>query len=317
MSGASAYVLQMVRAHYRGDSMAFAAAAASLARAAKSPTIGNEIADLIRRGSVSRPAGPSGNGAGQPARKVAPTHRALQALPPLTFEELLLEAELQAFLDELVVELEYREELAARKLRARSRFLFHGPPGNGKTSSAAALGNALGVDAFCVSIPQTVGSHVGETSQNLAEIFGAIRPGMVVVFDEIDAIGSARGMADQAASKEMNATVNTMLTLLDRHRGGVIVATTNRPDILDAALLRRFDEQIFFPAPSLEQMRSLARKLCDKFEIAEVAVDHCANLDEVTKTVEREARRAVMRELLAADTAEDEGPESPEGGDAH
>lgn len=312
MSGASAYVLQMVRAHFRRDESAFAYAATALSKGAKSPAIRTEIESLVRRGMQSTAA--------TPPRSLspilpAPTAGMLQPLPALSFPDLLLAPQLQAHLDEIVVELEYRTHLAERGLRARNRLLFHGPPGNGKTSVSAALANALGVEAYCVSLPDAVSSYLGGTGKNLGELFGGLRDGMVVVFDELDAIGSKRGDVSQSIGKETNAIVNTLLTLLDRHTSGVIVGTTNRPDILDPALLRRFDEHLLFPAPTVEQMRALSGRLSDKYSISPVHVDHCANFDEVTKAVTREARRAVMRELLATDVADGEGPDH-EGNDA-
>lgn len=303
-------VLQLLRAHYRRDDMAVAGAAAMLARAA-SPALRPQIEDIIRKGYQGRGPAPPGGFEGdryrrntEPLKPQAPIGP-LQPLRRVSFPELMLDADLQALLDELVQELEFREELAERKLRARNRFLFHGPPGNGKSSSAAAVGHALGVPAYCVSIPQLVGSHLGETGKNLGALFDSIRDGMVVVFDEIDAIGSRRGQGEQSCDKEMNATVNCFLMLLDRNKSGVIMATTNRPDILDPALMRRFDEKILFPAPSREQMESLAWSLSQKFSVPPVFVADCANFDEVTKRVENEARRVVMKELIAADTAPD------------
>jgi SpoVK/Ycf46/Vps4 family AAA+-type ATPase len=85
-----------------------------------------------------------------------------------------------------------------------------------------------------------------------------------------------------------------------------MVATTNRPDILDPALLRRFDETIHFPAPSVVQMQSLAGKLTDRYAIDPVDIRDCQNFDAVTKTVEREARRRVMAEILAADAQQED-----------
>src|SRR5690606_5881088 len=120
---------------------------------------------------------------------------------------------LQACLDEIVVELEYREHLAERGLRARNRLLFHGPPGNGKTSVGSALANALGVEAYCVSIPELLSIYVGGTSKNLGDLFGSIREGTLVVFDELDAIGTKRGAVDSASGREGNTVVNTLLTL--------------------------------------------------------------------------------------------------------
>lgn len=293
--------------------MAVAGAAAMLMRAA-SPAIKPQIQEIIRKGYQGRGPTPPGGFEGdryrrpdalkdlKPQAPIGP----LQPMRRIGFPELMLEPDLQALLDELVQELEFREELAERNLRARNRFLFHGPPGNGKSSSAAAVGHALGVPAYCVSIPQLVGSHLGETGKNLGALFDSIRHGMVVVFDEIDAIGSRRGQGEQSCDKEMNATVNCFLMLLDRNKSGVIMATTNRPDILDPALMRRFDEKILFPAPSREQMESLAWTLAQKFGVPPVYVADCANFDEVTKRVENEARRIVMKELLAADAAPDD-----------
>jgi SpoVK/Ycf46/Vps4 family AAA+-type ATPase len=237
----------------------------------------------------------------------------LQPLTPVSFDDLMLEEEQQHMLDEVCVELEYRVALAERKLRARNRLLFHGPPGNGKTSSAVALAGALGIPAFGVSIPDLVSKWLGGTAENLGQMFKAIGPDTVVVFDELDAVGASRTGADSSAGKEFNSVVNTLLTLLDRCKDGLIIGTTNRPDILDPALLRRFDEQILFPAPNFAQMAALAEKLCGHYGIGAVDISDCRNFDNVTKTVERAARRVVMRELLAADEAAEEGTEESEG----
>lgn len=301
---AAAQVLQLVRAHYRRDETAFASAAGSLARAAKSPSMRIALLETVRRGHEKRP-GPSDGGGFTPMQPAPQTSELLEPLRTVGFADLMLEASLQLFLDEAVTELEYRDELQARKLAPRSRFLFYGPPGNGKTSSAAALANALGVTAYAASIPRIVSCYIGGTGGNLARLFDELARGTCVVFDELDALGTTRGAIDQAAGKEANAVVNVLLTLLDRERRGILIGTTNRPDILDPALLRRFDEVVEFPAPSPEQMGALAERLCLQYEIEPVSVTHCRNFDEVTKAVLREARRAVMRELLAADDADE------------
>lgn len=306
---ASANVLQMVRAHYEANDAQFASAALALARASKIPTVKAAIINTVQAGSRQRQQRPA-------AQQMRPLHspesRLLQRLNPVTFAELTLEPNIQSLLDDIVIELEYRDALAERKLRARNRLLFWGPPGNGKSSSAAALAEALGVPAYGVSLPQLIGSHLGETGQNLGQLFDAIRPDTVVVFDEIDALGSRRGETDSSAGKEQNSTINTLLTLLDRCKWGVIVGTTNRPDMLDPALARRFDESLEFPAPSREQMSALAGKLCEGYGVEPLSVTDCRNFDEVAKRCETEARRIVMREILAAEEAEagdDDGEE--------
>lgn len=309
---ASAHVIQLVRSHYAGNANGFASSAMALARASKVLSVRNQIEDLVRQGLSSqarRPARPMGQQGLQALHPPAMAGGMFQALSRNTFDDLMLPVELQAEFDEILVELEYRQELAERGLRARDRILLHGPPGNGKTSSAAAIAEALDVQAFGVSFPQLVGMHVGETGQNLGKLFSSMTEDTVVVFDEIDAIGSTRTEATGAASKEMNSVTNTMLTLLDRSRVGIIVATTNRLDILDPALVRRFEEVLEVPAPTVEQKRALATRLCDGFQVAPVDVDDCPNFDAVTKRCQREARRIVMQEILAAEDAADEQEE--------
>lgn len=312
---AAAQVLQLVRAHFRRDETAFMSAATVLARAAKTPTIRNALLDTLRRGYESRPSGRDAGPKPPSERLSVAASQLLQPLPAVGFQDLMLEPELQLFLDEIVTELEYREELTQRKLQPRCRFLFHGPPGNGKTSASAALANALGVTAYGASIPRVVSSYLGGTGQNLAELFDALGPNTCVVFDELDALGATRGNDSQSAGKEQNAIVNVLLTLLDRHRNGILIATTNRPDILDPALLRRFDEVVPFPAPRADQMAALSERLSAHYEIPIVDVRECRNYDEVTKTVLREARRHVMREILAAEAADEsddaEGDDEP------
>lgn len=278
----------------------------ALARASKAPTVKAAITNLVQSGRTAGRPVQSTAQPFQPPRALVKSSTMLQQLERVTFDELLLEPQVQAILDEIVVELEYREELAQRKLRARNRLLFWGPPGNGKTSSAAAMGAALDVPAYGVSLPRTISKYIGETGQNIGQLFDGLTADTLIVFDELDAIGARRGATEQAAGKEHNGIVNTMLTLLDRCRHGVIIGTTNRPDILDPALLRRFDELVEFPAPNALQMRSLAEKLCDGYGVPPVDVSNCQNFDEVAKRCETEARRIVMRELLAAEAAEEE-----------
>jgi SpoVK/Ycf46/Vps4 family AAA+-type ATPase len=183
------------------------------------------------------------------------------------------------------------------------------------------MAHALGLKAYAISLPRTISKWVSATGENLGKIFENLTPNTVVIFDEIEAVASHRGAVETSAGKEFNSTVNTLLTLMDRNRSGVIVATTNRPDIIDPAVLRRFDEHVEFPAPSAEQMRSLADRLSDGFDIPRVPWDvigDCQNYDAVTKVVEREARRIVMREILAAEAAaetESEPEEQSDGGE--
>jgi SpoVK/Ycf46/Vps4 family AAA+-type ATPase len=316
---AYANIIQLARAHYEQDESAFASAASVLSRGAKISSFRDELDRIIREGRAKADIRRR-----QSSREQYPAARSrqdqqLQQLPPKpvnnmlrlldgpAFADLLLPADTQAVFDEIVTELEFRSELAERGLRPRDRILLHGPPGNGKTSSAVAIAKQLSVPCYGVDISQVVGKYLGETGRNMQALFESIPSRGVTVLDEIDAIGSSRSaFGTGAADKELNNSVNVLLTTLDRSTTGIIIATTNRPDILDSALKRRFEEVIEVPAPTSQQKRALSERLCAGFGVPTVDVEECENFDAVTKACKREARRVVMIEILAADTAEEE-----------
>src|SRR5690606_8117480 len=126
-----------------------------------------------------------------------------------------------------------------------------------------------------------------------------LEAGQVLILDEVDAVGSERSGGSDGATREYNTMVASLLGALDRPMGGGLVATTNRLDIIDPAIVRRFDAVVEFPAPTVEQMESLARKLGAKFGVPpmEVSVATCRNFDDVEKTVRRVACRRVLDEV--------------------
>lgn len=303
---ASITVLDLIRAHYRADEQAFRTFAFRLARMTKVESTRKTMLDVVEKGG--RAPGRGGAGRGADPQQLRPmSSNLLEPLAEVSLDDLLLEDDVRAQLDEIVLELAHRDELETRNLRPRCRLLFEGPPGNGKTSSGAAIAHELGVPAYGVSIPSLIGSHLGETGRNLAALFQHVQSGTLVVFDEIDAVGGSRIAVRQSADAEQNASVNAILTLLDRKGDGTLVATTNRADVLDPALRRRFDEVITFPGPTRAQMAQLAGRLEDKFGVTEsVDLTGCENFDAVTKRVLRAARAEAMAAILDAKAAADE-----------
>ncbi len=185
-------------------------------------------------------------------------------VPQVSFEDLVLVQRLQSKLRAVVEEHAAASHLMAIGLRPRSRFLFTGAPGNGKSSAAYALGDALGMSTYAVNVPQLVDSYLGATSKNIARLFGGIGS-ICLVLDEIDAVGTARNGRSDAADRERNTILTTLLTELDRNQGGVLIATTNRPDLLDPALVRRFDAQFEFPAPTDHERALLVERFAERF----------------------------------------------------
>jgi SpoVK/Ycf46/Vps4 family AAA+-type ATPase len=303
--GASAHVLALVRSHYSGDERAFVESALSLARGTKSTVVKNAITDAIRNRPKTPPAFRPLDA--RQAPKPVIVGGMCEVIDARGLDELVLPEELRQQLDEVALEIEFRHALVDRGLRPRNRLLFIGPPGCGKTSAAGAMATRVSLTASAVSLPSLISKWVGETGENLGKLFEAMHDGALVVLDEIDALGAVRGGVDNSAAKSYNSIVNTMLTLLDRKRAGVIVATTNRVDILDPALIRRFDEVLEFPGPTPQQKLDLALRLAKKFEVdapPRECVLACEHFAAVEKLVETEARRAVMREVLSAEEDE-------------
>lgn len=172
-------------------------------------------------------------------------------LEPSRPPRLYLEPSTTAALQEVLDEHTHGAALQAAGLAPTVRILLWGPPGTGKTSTAAWLAASLGRRLAVVRLRDVVGSHLGETGANMGRLFQAISKFVGVVFlDEVDAVGTTRADGGHAADRENARIVNDLLTLVEGDIGdNLVVAATNRRDLLDAALLRRFDAAIEYHLP--------------------------------------------------------------------
>ena len=142
--------------------------------------------------------------------------------------------------------------------------LMVGPPGTGKTLLARAVAGEAGVPFFSVSGSSFVELFVGVGAARVRDLFSEARkraPAIIFV-DEIDAIGQRRGGAGAVANDEREQTLNQLLSEMDGFdmaQGIVVLAATNRPEILDPALLRpgRFDRQVTIPLPTLTERAAI------------------------------------------------------------
>lgn len=160
----------------------------------------------------------------------------------------------QAFA-EIVTEWRLRSELDSHGVSRRTRVLLHGPPGCGKTLSAAALANEMGLPAYVVRFDSIVGSLLGETATRLRRLFEFVeRSPAVVILDEIDALGRARGNDRDVG--EIDRVVVALLQELEHTvPAGLLVAASNRARALDSALWRRFDLVLTLPRPTASELR--------------------------------------------------------------
>ena len=138
--------------------------------------------------------------------------------------------------------------------------LLVGPPGTGKTMLARAVAGEAGVPFFSVSGSDFMEMFVGVGASRVRDLFNTARKQApaIVFIDEIDSIGRKRGAGVGGGHDEREQTLNQMLSEMDGFdpsEGVVVIAATNRPDVLDPALLRpgRFDRQIVVPLPDLEE----------------------------------------------------------------
>lgn len=143
-----------------------------------------------------------------------------------------------------------------------SGVLLYGPPGTGKTLMAKAVANESNANFISVQGPELLDKYVGESEKGVREIFKKARENVptVLFFDELDAIAASRGSNDSTNVTER--VVSQLLTELDGLEAledVTVIATTNRPDLLDSALLRpgRLDRQIHVPVPDAEARRQI------------------------------------------------------------
>jgi cell division protease FtsH len=161
-------------------------------------------------------------------------------------------------LQEVVEFLKEPEKFAALGARIPHGVLLVGPPGTGKTLLARAVAGEAGVPFFRISGSEFVEMFVGVGASRVRDLFDKARKAApcIVFVDEIDAVGRRRGSGLGNANDEREQTLNQILVEMDGfsdHAGVIVIAATNRPDVLDPALLRpgRFDRVVVVPSPDM------------------------------------------------------------------
>src|ERR1700738_4872293 len=184
--------------------------------------------------------------------------------PAVTFNDVAGVEEAKQELTEIVEFLKFPEKFTALGARIPKGVLLVGPPGTGKTLLAKAVAGEAGVPFFSISGSDFVEMFVGVGASRVRDLFEqakAAAPAIVFV-DEIDAVGRQRGAGLGGGHDEREQTLNQLLVEMDgfdMKQGVILLASTNRPDILDPALLRpgRFDRQIVVDRPDLEGRKAI------------------------------------------------------------
>jgi len=202
----------------------------------------------------------------------------------VTFADVAGVDEAKEELAEVVEFLKYPEKFAALGARIPKGVLLVGPPGTGKTLLARAVAGEAGVPFFSISGSEFVEMFVGVGASRVRDLFDQAKKNApcIVFIDEIDAVGRQRGAGLGGSHDEREQTLNQILVEMDGFDTGtnvIVIAATNRPDILDPALLRpgRFDRKVVIDGPDVKGREAIlavhlrGKPIADDVKIQELA----------------------------------------------
>ena len=183
----------------------------------------------------------------------------MEAETGVMFDDVAGVTEAKQELEEVVTFLKQPERFTSVGAQIPRGLLLVGPPGTGKTLLAKAIAGEAGVPFFALSGSEFVEMFVGVGASRVRDLFKKAKENSpcLIFIDEIDAVGRQRGAGVGGGNDEREQTLNQLLTEMDGFEGNngiIIIAATNRPDVLDSALLRpgRFDRQVTVDAPDIK-----------------------------------------------------------------
>ena len=234
-------------------------------------------------------------------------------IPNVTWDDIGGLEEVKRDLREMILyPIDHPDKFEKFGMKPSKGVLFYGPPGCGKTLMAKAVANECSANFISVKGPELLTMWFGESEANVREIFDKARGAApcVLFFDELDSVGTARGsnMGDSGASDRV---LNQLLTEMDG--AGVkkdlfFIGATNRPDILDEALIRpgRLDQLIYIPLPDKGARKNIFKATLRKSPVEkDVMFDHLAEITDkfsgadITELSQRAAKAAIRDAICA------------------
>jgi SpoVK/Ycf46/Vps4 family AAA+-type ATPase len=257
MAGSGEHFKALVRSHARGDDDAFYSVALQVAAQAARQghhRLATDIKAAVESSRAARPA--KVVSIAQPRGDLS--ELVIATNPTVSLKELVLRNELEAHVRRILTEQRQRKHLLDHGFEPAHRLLFEGPPGTGKTMTAAVLAYELSLPLFTIRLDSLMSKFMGETASKLRIIFeSADHQRGVYLFDEFDALGGDRAGNDVGEARRI---LNSFLAFLENSSSqSIIIAATNHRSILDRALFRRFDMVLDYALPDAAQGAAVMR----------------------------------------------------------
>lgn len=309
MAGAK-QVIALLASHVEGDdervytiALQIAASEARQGHVKTAETL-RKLVDVARVGESARPLGRPHLAAATPLAK---PRGELEELVHASHSEtrladMTLTDAIRVRLDRFVVQQQNRARLREFAQRPCSKLLLVGPPGSGKTLTASALAGELHLPLFTVRLESVITRFLGESAGKLRLVFNQIAQMRgVYLFDEFDAIGGKRGATNDVG--EMRRVLNSFLQFLEEENAtdSIVVAATNHPELLDRALIRRFDEIVEYGLPDEVSVKAMLKQRLGRMAGRSLAWGSIVPLTEGLSQAElaRVAEEAVKEAILA------------------
>lgn len=229
----------------------------------------------------------------------------------LRLADVVLHQDLHKRLQDVVRQQQKRDWLREHGKTPNRKLLFVGPPGSGKTMTAEALAGELKLPLFVIRLESLITRFMGETASKLRLVFDeTLKRRGVYLFDEFDAIGSRRSATNDVA--EMRRVLNSFLQLMEQPNAtdSILIGATNHPELLDRALLRRFDSILEFSAPSDEQIKTILRANLKPFRTSSlgwksiIQKAHELSQSEIVRAAEDAVKTAILDERNTLTTSD-------------
>ena len=305
-------VKALIRSHADGDEARFYAIAMQVAaQAARSGhgKFADELRALVDQAKVRSKTAPL-----RPVPVVQPRGELAGLLsvtyPKARLADVALDEPVESRINRVLVEQRERRRIQEHGFTPVRKLLLVGPPGTGKTMTAAILAGELGLPMFTIQLDGLITKFMGETAAKLRLIFDAImQTRAVYFFDEFDALGGERASKNDVG--EIRRVLNSFLLFLEQDESeSILVAATNHVQLLDRALFRRFDAVVEYQLPSrtvAERVMKGRLGLLDTKDLQWPAVlDAAEGLShaELVRACENAAKKAILAHRRLVSTQE-------------